>query len=168
MKKIIFLAMSILNLMGCNPTQEISNKPELEICTLIGSFYTIKVDVKSVNPLPPNLGVAFNGKTVDVDECNPKDPPLTAVTFNGDRTRATIYYTLHFDSEDFRFYFSREQMEPITNAIDLIFFSREKCSNPPLKFQETSDNNGISWEPVYANGKHCGVDSYQGNYQVDL
>ena len=90
-------------------------------------MYGIIVEVNSANPLPPNLGVALNGKSVDVDECKPGGWFSSTIKLSEDRTKATIDITFFQNLEDFRFYFPQGFEEPTSNVIDLTFYSRQNC-----------------------------------------
>ncbi len=155
--------------MGCNPKDNRGYTSEQKLCTLIGGFTTIQVNITSSDPLPPNLAISLNGKPPEVDECSPKNNWLSYIKLSTDRTKAVAEFFKDLTTENFKLYFPEGFGEPTSNAIDLIFYSRENCTDPHTQYQEISNNNGITWEPLYINGgKHCGEDGYTGESLIDL
>lgn len=170
MRLILFLAVVLPNFMGCNTVEDPEYSPLTgKLCTLRGGVTSIKVDITSPKPLPQNLAIALNGKGIDFDECTPSEYGVpNSMQTSYDRTHATIYFYPFNSPEDFKIYFPEGYGEPISNVIDLIFYSRANCTDLRTQFQEISDNNGITWKPGYANGEDCGVTGYTGEYQIDL
>lgn len=154
--------------MGCNPEDNRGYTSEQKYCTLKGGITSIQVNITSSNPLPPNLAISLNGKPPEVDECNRENYWILNPQLSKDRTKAAAQFYEDHDTQNFKLYFPEGYGEPISNAIDLTFYSRENCKAPYVQIQEISDNNGISWEPDYINGEHCGVTGYTGESQIDL
>jgi hypothetical protein len=163
--------MIFLHFTGCNTADGTGYPAGREkICTLIGGVTSIKINLTSPDPLPPNLAFAFNGKEVDIDECTPKSfyvfDIYNPIKINQNRSQVIIDYVLNL--EDYKFYFPDGLFDPTSSLMNLILYSRAKCTDSHTQLQEISDI-GISWEPVYINGgKHCGVDAYTGESHIDL
>ncbi len=164
MRIILFLTMVLPNFIGCNTPDDTGFSPLAEKwCEYDSSFSAIKVDITSSDPLPPNLALGFNGKDVDIDECREWKP----IKLNQDRTKGTLIYYLHDNSEEYNLYFPNGLGDPASSLINIVLYSRTNCTDPHTPFQEISDI-GISWEPGYDNGEHCSVTDYTGESQIDL
>lgn len=136
----------------------------------MGSSNGIVVQVDSALPLPTNFAVAFNQDEIDVDECKNDEFAFDQnIEFNSDRTKAKIFLNLDFHSSQVlsQKYIPDYSKPPQSNLIDINFFSRASCGDTPNKIQALKDVQ-MTWRPIYANGEHCGVSSYEATAQVQL
>lgn len=136
----------------------------------MGSPYALSLKVQSTTSLPPHLGLAFNGESVDLDECklNPNDTSEWApIRFNADRTQAEIFYILDDQIEDFSLYFYQDATGPSTNSLDLIISSRATCEGASSTIKRL-DGIQLSWTPIYANGEDCGTTSQIGKADISF
>lgn len=161
--------MFLPNFLLCLATESTGKTHQDYPCTLAATTSTIQVNITSANQMPPNLAIALNGKSVDVDECSPKPWYWeSSIKMDPDRTQAMIIFNLNSSPKNFNLYFPRGYEEPASNLMSLTIYDRDKCTDPHSLFQEVSDAK-ISWKPVYINGgKHCGVDAYRGESKIDL
>ena len=163
MLKILFLTMFLSNFIGSLAAQGPSNSHKYQICTDMAFSHMIRIRITSPIPLPQNLAFALNGKTINLDECNPYDLGSIEVPPG----REIINLAIAVSGENFDKYFPRGFKKPASNIMNLIIYDREKCTDPHSQFQEAPDIR-ISWEPVYMNGEHCGTTTFMGESRIDL
>ncbi len=163
LKLLIFA--SVLALMGCKDVVPIEKVGKA--CTLMASSTEIRVQFTSVTPLPSNLALSLNGGVIDADECNEFNHFSSSVQVSTYRSEATVIFQLNGNQDAFDFYFPNGSVEPDSNIVNLKLFTRASCTDAPVQFEEL---NGLeaNWEPVYVNGKDCGVSSYLGILSVSL
>lgn len=140
----------------------------IESCTMVGSSNGLSVEIISAAPLPANLALAFNGDTINADECSSSNLYFeSSIEISADRLKAKI--SLNMDG-----YFKLRQQylpdlskPPQSNVIDISFYNRTQCEDTSIKFHEITAAQ-LVWKPIYANGENCGVSSYQGASEIQL
>ncbi len=164
--KFLFLG-AVFVLTGCKDLGSQGDSGVGKTCTQMGSSFDLRVQVKSSTPLPAYLAVALNGASSNVDECGGEISFSGGVEVSADRFEATVVINLDGDPSAFFVYFPDGSSEPQSNLASLSFLSRGTCADAPAEFNQLHDQQ-ITWEPVYANGKSCGVTSHRGTVNVQF
>ena len=168
MIKIFICALILILSTGCKTSSSDTDSDlgSLNTCTLMGSFYSLKVHIISLNPLPQNLSFSLNDKSISASECVSSDGfKIGDITFNSNRTEAVVDFLLA--DGNFEYYFANINNSPSSNIFKLNIYNSTNCSENPTLFSQVLDGQ-IQWQPIYANGEKCGVTSYMGSGSVQI
>jgi hypothetical protein len=155
---ILSLSLLALFALGCVP-EDLADLDKGKICNAAGVVSnSIILTIRSENPLPQNLKVAFNDSDqVFADECD--GGKNAKVTFDSDRMKAVVVFNLggHQDTYDQYFTINRELIDEYFNAQ---VYSRSSCSSAHDLEQEKL-NVLISEKVVSELGVECAKDYTQ-------
>ena len=172
MRNLSLLIVLSFTLAGCLKNKDDSTDPELEAraCRGIYLFSSLKVHIRSADPLPPNLSLAVEEDLLYVDECpNPNsNRAWGGIETNSDRNEISFSFTINeYLLEFWDPHFSDDLYETQFSPVSLRLFSRPECGQDPELLYEI-DQQEVTWEPVFTNDRECGPPIFSGSSEVLL